>query len=577
MIAGPEWSNQIEVILDAIREGLLAVDKEGKITLFNRAAEQITGIPAREALGRRVDRVIPNTRLHIVLETGRPEIDQRQKIGSITILTSRVPVRDRDGTMIGAVAVFRDITEIIKLAEEITSLKETQMLLHEIINSTQDAISVVDENGIGLLINNAYTDLIGLKAEDVINKPATVDIAEGESVHMKVLRTRRAYKSVPMKAGPHRKEILVDAAPIIVNGVLKGSVAVVHDVSQIYRLARELEGARQLIRRLEAKYIFEDIIGTSREIRGAVEKARQVAATPATVILRGESGTGKELFAHAIHEASRRKGQFVRVNCAAIPETLLESELFGYVEGAFTGAKRGGRRGYFEEASGGTLFLDEITEITPGVQAKLLRVLQEREIVRVGDNVPISVDVRVIAATNADLEKLVTGGRFRDDLYYRLNVVPIYIPSLRKRKEDIPLLVEFILRKLNREFGRNVADISGVALETLMRYDWPGNVRELENVLGRAMISMHFGETRVEIKHLPPLGLGPGAGEHYEAGTGDRAPYNRESYNELRDRWEKDVLKAALDYAGGNRTRAAEMLRISLRSLYNKMKKHGLN
>ena len=576
MGAGSDWSTQIEVILDAIREGLIAVDREGKITLFNRAAEQIMGLPGREVLGLQVEQVIPNTRLHIVLKTGRSEMNQKQRIGNINILTSRVPVRDRDGSPVGAVAVFRDISEIIELAEEVTSLKETQMLLHEIINATQDAISVVDENGIGLMINSAYTNLIGLKTEEVINKPATVDIAEGESVHMKVLRSKRAYKKVPMKAGPQRREVLVDAAPIIVNGILKGSVAVVHDVSQIHRLSRELEGARQLIRRLQAKYIFEDIIGNSRELRDAVEKSRQVAVTPATVILRGESGTGKELFAHAIHETSRRTGQFVRVNCASIPETLLESELFGYVEGAFTGAKRGGRRGYFEEASGGTLFLDEITEITTGVQAKLLRVLQEREIVRVGDSTPIPVDVRVIAATNADLEKMVTEGRFRDDLYYRLNVVPIFIPSLRQRKEDVPLLVEFILRKLNREFGRNVADLSGIALEALMRYHWPGNVRELENVLGRAMISMHFGETRVELRHLPPLGLGAEGRAKFTGGAGHGFSYNRETFHELHDRWEKEVLTAALEHAGGNRTRAAEMLNISLRSLYNKIKKYGL-
>ncbi|MCG8402709.1 MAG: sigma-54-dependent Fis family transcriptional regulator [Firmicutes bacterium] len=577
MVTGPDWSHEIQVILDAIREGLLAVDRKGRITLFNRAAEQIIGVPARDALGCRVDQVVPNTRLHIVLKTGRPEIDQRQEVGNTTILTSRLPVRDRDGTLIGVVAVFRDITEIIKLAEQITSLKETQMLLQEIINSTQDAISVVDENGIGILINDAYTNLIGLTAEEVVDKPATVDIAEGESVHMRVLRTRRAYKSVSMKAGPHRKEVLVDAAPIIVNGVLKGSVAVVHDVSQIHRLSGELEGARRLIRRLEAKYIFEDIIGTSREIREAVEKSRQVAATPATVILRGESGTGKELFAHAIHQASRRQGQFVRVNCAAIPETLLESELFGYVEGAFTGAKRGGRRGYFEEASRGTLFLDEITEITSGVQAKLLRVLQEREIVRVGDNAPVPVDVRVVTATNADLEKLVASGRFRDDLYYRLNVVPINIPPLRRRKTDIPLLVEFILRKLNTEFGRNVANVSGEAMEALMRYHWPGNVRELENVLGRAMISMHFGETIVEFEHLPPLGLSTGSPVPGDSIRGYCFNYNRETYSELRDRWEREVLAATLEHTGGNRTRAAEMLQISLRSLYNKLKKHGLS
>lgn len=577
MIAKAEWSNEIEVILDAIREGLLAVDREGRITLFNQAAENIMGIPSRKVIGNEVHRVIPNTRLHIVLKTGKPEVNQRQQIGNTTILTNRVPVRDIDGTLIGAVAVFRDITEIIKLAEEITNLKETQMLLQEIINSTQDAISVVDDRGVGILINTAYTNLTGLDVEDVIRKPATVDIAEGESVHMQVLRTRRPFKKVPMKVGSRCKEVVVDAAPIVVNEVLKGSVAVIHDVSQIHRLSRELEGAKQLIRRLEAKYIFEDIIGTSPGMCDAINFAKQVARTPATVILRGESGTGKELFAHAIHQASCRRGQFVRVNCAAIPESLLESEFFGYVEGAFTGARRGGRRGYFEEAKGGTLFLDEITEIIPSMQAKLLRALQEREIVRVGDNVPISVDVRVVAATNANLEKLVKEGRFRDDLYYRLNVVPIDIPPLRQRKEDVSLLVKYILEKLNREFGRNVAGIESDALKTLMRYDWPGNVRELENVMGRAMINMQSWETNVELKNLPDIGLETRDSISFKAKDSSCFQYNGESLSELRGRWEREVLVAALEYAGGNRTRTASVLQISLRSLFNKINKYGLS
>jgi len=565
----------MDIILDSIHEGLLAVDGKGRVTIFNRAAQRLMGLPAERVLGRPVAEVIPNTRLHLVLQSGRAELDRVQQIGRTTILTNRVPLKDARGRVVGAVAVFRDISEIERLAEETTSLRETRTLLYAIINSTQDAISVVDEKGLGLLINPAYTRLTGLTEKEVLNRPPTVDIAEGESMHLQVLRTGRPVKNVPMKVGPNRREVLVDAAPIMVNGVLKGSVAVIHDVSEIRRLSEELERARRLIRSLEARYTFDDIIGESAEIQLAVEQAKKAAETPATVILRGESGTGKELFAHAIHQAStRRKGQFVRVNCAAIAPSLLESELFGYVEGSFTGARRGGHRGYFAEADGGTIFLDEVGDISSGVQVKLLRVLQEREIVRVGDSRPISVDVRVIAATNANLELLVRRGQFREDLYYRLNVLPIYIPPLRRRREDIPLLVNFLLRRLNQEYGRNVTGIADGAMHLLQSYDWPGNVRELENVLGRALINMKRGETTIQPVHLPPLGFGPeGAAAPGEVET-SIAP--GETLAALRERWESRVIRDALRQAGGNRTRAAHLLGISLRSLYNKMQRYGL-
>ena len=565
----------LEVILNSIHEGLLAVDREGRVTIFNQAAERIMGKSAREVIGRRVEEVIPNTRLHLVLKTGRPELNQIQHIGQTTILTNRVPLYDEGGRVVGAVAVFRDISELKALAEEVTNLRETRALLQAIINATSDAISVVDERGMGIMVNPAYTRLTGLTEEDVLNRPATVDIAEGESMHMYVLKTRQPVKNVPMKVGPNRREVLVDAAPIIVEGKLKGSVAVIHDVSEIRRLSEELDRARRLIRQLEAKYTFEDIIGTSPAITRAIEEAKKAAQTPATVILRGESGTGKELFAHAIHQASpRSRGKFVRVNCAAIPDSLMESELFGYAEGAFTGARKGGHQGYFAEADGGTIFLDEIAEFNVNVQAKLLRVLQEKEIVRVGDSRPIPVDVRVIAATNANLERLVRRGLFREDLYYRLNVVSIYIPPLRERREDIPLLANHLLRKLNQEYGRNVKAISPAAMECLMRYDWPGNVRELENVLGRAFINMRHGETVVEVAHLPPLGIKGNfpSGSPLAAGW----TYQGESLKELRESWERQVLAAALAYTGGNRTRAARLLGISVRSLYNKLARYGI-
>jgi len=289
-----------------------------------------------------------------------------------------------------------------------------------------------------------------------------------------------------------------------VDGELKGSVGVLHDLTEIKKLNNELMQAKQIIRKLEAKYTFDDIIANDQGMIASLEKAKQAAVTPATVLLRGESGTGKELFAHAIHNLSNRKyNQFVRVNCAAISESLLESELFGYEEGAFTGARKGGKIGLFEEAHGGTIFLDEIAEIPISTQAKLLRVLQEKEIVRVGGTKPININVRVIAATNISLENAIESGTFREDLYYRLNVIPIRIPPLRKRKKDIYPLVLYIISKYNQEYGRKVDDISQEALEKMMSYDWPGNVRELQNYISRAMVNMKYNETTIMLERLP--------------------------------------------------------------------------
>ncbi|MFZ5642045.1 MAG: sigma 54-interacting transcriptional regulator [Bacillota bacterium] len=568
---------QIKAFLDAAHEGVLAVDVSGRITIYNTAAEHLVGIPKKDVVGRFVQEVIPNTRLHVILDSGIAELDQVQETGTTTVITNRVPVRDSQNNIVGAVAIFRDIGEITRLAEEIAGLRETRTLLEAIINATQDAISVVDENGLGIMINPAYSRLTGLTEEDVLNKPATVDIAEGESMHLRVLRTRRPVKNMLMKVGPAHREVLVDAAPIIVNGVLKGSIAVIHDVSDLRRLSKELAQANQLIRHLKAKYTFDDIIAVSQVMQVTVEQARRAAATPATVLLYGESGTGKELFAHSIHQAGDRSREtFIRVNCAAIPETLLESELFGYIEGAFTGARRGGHKGYFAEADGGTIFLDEVGEINLAVQAKLLRVLQEKEIIPVGASRPAQVNVRIISATNTNLDTLVKRGRFREDLYYRLNVVPIHIPSLRQRSEDIPLLSNFLLRKINQEYGRSIDRISPEAMNILCSYKWPGNVRELENVLGRAVINMRSGDKTVEAEHIPPLPQKTAAPSAPSGGELVKLGNEETSLSEIHAGWEKELLRQLLDNTGGNRTRTAGLLKISVRQLYNKLKKHGL-
>ena len=565
-----------DVIIDSTHDGLIAVSSDYKVELFNRAAEEILNLKRENILGRDVREVIPNTRLHKIIESGEPELNSFQQVDDTTIVTNRVPVRDESGDIIGAAAVFRDKTEVTRLAEEITNLKEIKVMLEAIIKSTQDAISVVDEEGKGILINPAYTRLTGLSEEDVIGKPADVDIAEGESMHYQVLKTKEPVKGVRMKVGPQKKDVIVNVAPIIVEGELKGSVGVIHDVSEIKQLTEELDQAKRMLRQLKARYSFADIVGESDTMRAAINKARKASSTPATVLLRGESGTGKELFAHAIHnESSRSERKFIRVNCSSLSDSLLESELFGYVEGAFTGAKKEGKKGLFEEADGGTIFLDEIGKISDNLQVKLLRVLQEKEIVRVGDTRPVKIDVRIICATNINLERAVQEGKFREDLYYRLNVIPIKIPPLRERKEDIESLVRHTIRKFNQEYGRAVQGIEPEALEILQDYNWPGNVRELENIIGQAMIHMNLDEEYIAEHHLPVLR--EDRIETPEVEPISSTSLEDHSLKEIIEETEKKLIIKALNKTEGNRTEAAKNLGIAVRSLYYKMDKYGID
>lgn len=472
---------------------------------------------------------------------------------------------------------------IAKLMEEKTDLismlrnesYKHDSMLQAIIESSEEAISVVDENGRGILINPAYTRLTGLTKDEVIGKPATADISEGESVHMQVLQTKKAVRGVPMRVGPNKKEVIVNVAPVIVGGKVKGSVGVIQDMSEIKNLNRELIRARQIIRKLEAKYTFEDIIGNSEEMKIAIGQAKLGASTPATILLRGESGTGKELFAHAIHnESERRYNNFIRVNCASLTESLLESELFGYEEGAFSGAKRGGKRGLFEEANNGSIFLDEIGELTANTQAKLLRVLQEREIVRVGGTKAIPINVRVIAATNVNLEKGIANRTFREDLYYRLNRMPIHIPPLRNRMEDIPLLCARLIQKINSDYGRNVEGISEHAMQLLMQYHWPGNVRELENILGRAIIFMDNHEKVINTIHVPNMMIQPQIpnfpSESFSS-MNEEVPLSK-----MVEDYEKTIIEKMLKKNLGNKTLTAKNLGLSIRNLYYKIEKYNI-
>ncbi|AZB44897.1 PAS domain S-box protein [Bacillus sp. FJAT-42376] len=569
-----EQTGKYTTIFDATNDGMIVIDSNEEIILFNRMAENMTGHMRNNVLGRKIREVIPTTRLPEVLYSQEAEYNQEQVLDNgLKIIANRIPIMNENGTLRGALSLFKDITEAVQLAEELTNLREIETMLTAIIQSSDEAISVVDEKGRGILVNPAYTRMTGLKEEEIIGFPATADITEGESMHLKVLQTRRAVRGVRMKVGNSSKDVLVNVAPVIVDGKLKGSVGVIHDVSEIKTLTAELNRARQIIRTLEAKYTFLDIIGESEEMKLAIEQAKLGAKTPATVLLRGESGTGKELFAHAIHNESDRKfNKFIRVNCAAIAENLLESELFGYEEGAFSGAKRGGKKGFFEEANNGSIFLDEIGELSPQMQAKLLRVLQEKEIVRVGGTKPVPVNVRVIAATNLKIERAMTEGGFREDLYYRLNRYPISIPPLRQRKGDIVPLCKHLIRKINQDYGKNIEEISSDAARILYEHDWPGNVRELENILGRAMIFMHPSERCIKSSHLPDF-VGGNPSVKQPENVQDLPEF---TLSEAVERTEKDFIKAALLKFGYNRTQTAKFLGISLRSLYYKMEKYNI-
>ena len=389
--------------------------------------------------------------------------------------------------------------------------------------------------------------------------------------------------------GKGSKETLF-CAPIRARGENKGMVCLylpfsreTQEVLQLLGIVSTMLGQAMTIVELEAMPralrgdlpgglpygLPEPIIGQSPLMERVMEEVKRVASSKATVLLRGESGTGKELIAKAIHYKSpRAKRPFVKLNCAALPETLLEAELFGHEKGAFTGALRE-KRGRFELAHGGTLFLDEIGDLTPSTQVKLLRVLQEKKFERLGGMKTISVDVRIIAATNRDLERAVKGGSFREDLYYRLNVVPIILPPLRERKEDIPLLVGHFLERFNRENGKKVK-ISAAAMDLLMEYPWPGNVRELENCVERMVVMARRDIIAPEEVPLSPGSLLPFKETH------STPPEGSSPLPKTLEDIERERIAQALKQGGGVQAKAARLLGITPRQLGYKLKKYRI-
>lgn len=568
----PEFETMINKILHSINEGIILIDSNRTIIFINDTATQILGIPRENVIGRDVVSTIPNTRLHIVLKTTLPEYDKLQYLDNTVIVTSRIPLFDEGANVIGVVAIFRDITSVQRMAEEVTNLKEIQTTLSAIIDSTHDAISVADEHGKILMVNKEYSRITGMASEEVVGNLATIDIAQGESIHIQVARTRQAVFGKRLIVGPAKKEVVVDVTPLFVKGAFKGSVAVIHDITETTALIEQLQIVQQRLRTARDQRSFHDILGTSHRLKVAVHQAQRAAPTPLSILLRGEPGSGKGLFAQAIHQLSGfHEGPFIHMTCLGMDSEAMDEALFGYEEGAqlMHGERKRGRRGALEEAAQGTLFLDEIAQMDLPVQRKLLDFLETRRFFRVGSVKPVQSRLRIILSTSEDLEKLVDEGRFLKELYHRIHVIPILIPPLREHPEDIPALVTALVKKMNQEFGRKIVKVDHALMERFQQYTWPGNVRELENIVARTMINAPLNTHTLILEHCDLLFQKDHSADFEVVGL-------EGTLHEIMSKVEKRVIEQTLLKNKNIRVDTAKELGISRRSLFYKLKEYHI-
>lgn len=467
---------------------------------------------------------------------------------------------------------------------EVASAQNTvnEAMMREAMNAVSDGIVIVDKTSRILYINDAYTKILAVSRDQVLYKQ--VKSIEPGALILNVLRDGRPLLHKFVEVKTRGKKIRVSITPILKDEKIIGAVSVFNDITELTRSQEELKKAQRLNRSIFKAAVhneqplpkeFSHIIGQSPNFLRCLRLAELVAPTDATVLIEGESGAGKEVLVDAILRISgTRKRPYVNLNCSAVPESLMESELFGYTTGSFTGAVKGGKIGKFEQADGGTIFLDEIGEMPLFMQAKLLRVLQSGEIQKIGSNTIQKVDVRVIAATNRDLKQMVREGKFRDDLYFRLNTFKIVIPPLRERGRDVLLLADAFLSKYAQKYGKKLV-LSQEVSHYFLRFPWKGNVRQLQSCMEYAAIVCH-GPV-VEMEHLPE------EVRFYDEILPQKDPFGENELNHessLRagvQRVEKEKMLEALKAAGGNKTKAMEILGISRRTFYKKWKQYGLN
>lgn len=442
-------------------------------------------------------------------------------------------------------------------------------IIETIVENAFEWLVVVDRKGMIIYINHNYCEFLEVNREETIGRHVT-EVIENTRMHIVAKTGKEELADLQFIKGNY---MIANRVPIIKNGEVIAAFGTVffRDTQEWMKMDSHVKSLltrmQPYIQKIDSgvKYTLDDILGESQQIISLKEKVKMVSNSDISILIRGESGTGKELFAHSIHQlSSRSQKPFIKVNCGAIPENLLESELFGYEEGAFTGAKKGGKKGKFQLANGGTLFLDEIGDMPLSMQVKLLRALQDGEIEPIGSTKSTSVDVRIIAATNRPLENMIEEKRFREDLFYRINVVPFSVPPLRERAEDLTLLIAHFIDKVTNRLGKRIAGIERNVMEILKSYSWPGNIRELENVI-EAAVHLTKGE-QITLDSLP---------DYLQTQTAIYR-FNNKKLKDIVEETEKWVLIQSLERNSDDKVLVGKELGVSRSTLYEKLNKYGL-
>ncbi|MEQ8237330.1 MAG: sigma 54-interacting transcriptional regulator [Syntrophomonadaceae bacterium] len=575
-----EFTALFEAMVESPYMLYVAVDNKGYITAMNQTYLDILDMKKENVIGKFVLDITPNSGLMEVMKTGQIDNADVWNIKGHDMIVTRVPII-KDGQIVGAIAksLFMDMSVAKVLMRKLQETeRDFESILEGLIESPYMVYVIVDKDGNITHMNQTYLDILGLKKEDAIGR-YILDVTPNSELP-EVLKTGRIDKAdIFVIKG---RDTIVTRLPIIKNGEIVGAIgkSLFLDMSGAKILVKKLQETEQElsvykdeVRRIySAQWQFPDLIGQHPDFLAMKAMATHVAKTNSTLLITGESGTGKELFAQAIHNASERQsGPFIRVNCAALPDNLLESELFGYEDGAFTGARKGGKQGKFELAKGGTIFLDEIGDMPLSMQTKILSVLQERTVERIGGTVPTPLNVRVVAASNRPLEDMIKKGNFREDLYYRLNVVRLELPPLRRRKCDIPLIAASMIARINERLSTSVKGISEDARIMLQNYSWPGNVRELENLLERAVNMAYMNrENLLHTNHFPSL-------------TEDNDLFSSVTWQEdttlvqTLEHLEKQLIVQALEKTNHNKVQTAKLLGIHSSALYRKLAKYALD
>lgn len=565
-------------ILDSARNGIVIVDTTGSIHLFNQVARDVLAIPQSDLVGQHISSISEEAwhDMRMILKTGLPQLNKKITIGKSTIIANRTPIAFK-GQIIGVLSIFQDISEYDKISSELVSFKQLTMQLDAIIESSYDGLYIADGEANTLRVNQAYERISGLKREDLIGRNMRDLVQEGvldRSVTLEVLRLREPVTIMQDIAGD--KHVIVTGNPIFdKNGDISLVVTNVRDITELNQLHLELEETRKISSRYQEeleelqklKAASHELVAKSEAFRATLKQAVKVSQVDATVLITGESGVGKSLLARLIHKMSHRKdGPFVKISCGAIPENLMESELFGYEKGAFTGARTGGKAGLLEVGNGGTVFLDEIGELPLNLQVKLLDVLEDKEVTRLGGTTPRSMDLRLITATSRDLKRMVKERNFREDLFFRLNVIPLHIPPLRERKEAIiPLIDHFLQESVEATGNRKV--ISPEVYKTLVTYPFYGNVRELMNMVERMAILSD--EDVISMKDLPP-GVKEKTHSALYGELGESLPLK-----EAVAKFEEEIIREAIS-SHGNISKAAQILGVNQSTVSRKAKKYKI-